>query len=277
MITASVVKSNAIKKVPIVLPHYLADIFAAIKGDRYFDVVGRIDYHTQPAFFEFYKVKDLKNLKRLFKDFRVISRFAKRRDKAFLLDYRSRRLFFTKASFMWPSVSENIYDGKRALLGKNSFLDNSRGEHEAIQPVSSGINTRMLILPDSRIASKKIDDLLVKKITEDLANIHAQVAYFSTTKAPKRNALQYANFEELISLISSYDLIISAESLPYHLANYLNKPHFVIYNESRHYKSNFMTPFMLQHTYYAIYNGKNSDDIVQKLSRILFGNVNQIA
>lgn len=277
MITASVVKSNAIKKVPIILPHYLADIFAAIKGERYFEVVGRIDYHTQPAFFEFYKVKDLKNLKRLLKDFRVISKFAKRRDKAFLLDYRSRRLFFTKASFMWPSASENIYAGKRALLNKNSFLDGSPNESEAIQPVSTGLNTRILILPDSRIASKKIDDSLVKKITGELVNAHVQVAYFSNSKAPTSVALQYANFEELISLISSFDLIISAESLPYHLANYLNKPHFVIYNESRHYKSNFMTPFMLQHNYYAIYDGKNSDEIVQKLSRIVFDNVNQIA
>lgn len=273
MITASVVKNNATKKVPIILPNYLVDIFSAIKGEQYFDVVGRINYQSQPAFFEFYKVKDLKNLKRLFTDIQVISAFAKPRDRFFLLDYRSRRLFFTKASFMWPSVKQNIYDGKLALLGENNFLNSAEGKKETIQPISQGANTRLLILPDSRIASKKINDSLVKKITADLSNEHTQVAYFSNSKVPA-NALQYANFEELISLISAYDLIISAESLPYHLANYLNKPHFVIYNESRHYKSNFMTPFMLQHNYYAMYDGKNSDEIVQKLSSILFGSIN---
>ena len=61
------------------------------------------------------------------------------------------------------------------------------------------------------------------------------VASFSMS-IPADARKSYQNFQQLIALINDYDLIIGAESLPYHLANYLEKPHFVIYNQSRHMK-----------------------------------------
>ncbi len=276
MITASVVKNNAIKKVPIILPQYLNDIFAAIDGEQYFDVVGRIDYDTQPAFFEFYKVKDLPNVKRLLKDIQTIYGFAKKHDKSFLLDYRSRRLCFAKAEFKWPSDRNNIYQGKLDLLVTSGYINAKKEEVNTIQAINNGSKKRVLILPDSRIASKKIDNELVTKITGAFPTIKPRVAHFSKEIAMEPASIQYSNFRELIALLSDHDLIISAESLPYHLANYLNKPHFVVYNKSRHFKESFMTPFMLSHNYYASYDGKNSNEIIERLKQILQYTVDEI-
>ena len=72
IITASVLKDNFINKVPVILPDYLKELYFAIGSDRYFNVVNTIGFKNQPAFFELYKVKDFKNLKRLLNDIWII-------------------------------------------------------------------------------------------------------------------------------------------------------------------------------------------------------------
>jgi ADP-heptose:LPS heptosyltransferase len=268
IITASVIKNNFRTKVPVVLPSYLLEFYNAINGDDYFELVGTINYDTQPAFFELYKVKDLQNLKRLASNMLTISSFVNKKHK-YILDYSSRRLRFTGANFVWPSTKGNIYEEKFKLFRDENFLNGADPRIDIIEPVEPGKLSNILILPDSRVSSKDINENLVGLITGEFKGINIRTAYFSKKKNIKENSLSYSNFEELINLISNCDIIISAESLPYHLANYLNKPHFVIYNQSRHFKLEFATPFMLKNNYYSIFTGNNAKQVAETVYKTL--------
>lgn len=265
IITASVVKNNFLVKVPILLPDFIADLFYAIEGDKYFDIEGTIGFSNQPAFFEMYKVKDLKNLKRLWKDIKIIKHVFNSNDQ-YLLDYSSRRLFFTRAKLVWPPTDENIYEGKAKLLAENSLIKPDVNL-DALTYTKSFSN--ILIIPDSRVKEKNINNDLIKKIKDHFKGLNIQIARFSQKKADEPDHVNYSNFKELMELISSSDLIISAESLPYHLAYFLGKPHFVIYNESRHFKTTFMTPFMLRNNYFSIFTGSNHDQVISQLEKVL--------
>lgn len=271
IITASVIKSNFWAKVPVILPPYLVDIFEAIGGDDYFEIIDTINYDDQPAFFELYKVKDFNNATRLLSDVETIWAFVNNQQR-YLLDYRSRRLFFTGASFHWPEPDTNIYEGKFKLLQEHGLVFRPDEQQDFIGPLQAGPGKRILILPDSRIKAKQVDTGLISFFTSEMNDHHFQTAYFSRTANPMDGRLYYGDFESLIQLIQSYDLIISAESLPYHLAWFYRKPHFVIYNPSRHFNAHFMTPYMLRHQSYSTFDGNNADTVVKELSQMLTPN-----
>jgi ADP-heptose:LPS heptosyltransferase len=272
IITASVVKQNAVNKIPIILPDYFKEIFNAINAESLFDIQGTNNYKNQPAFFELYKVKDSKNFTRLINDIKIIISTVNHNDR-YLVDYSSKRLAFTRANLVWPQKSLNAYEGRVKLFSDLNLINPDNSSANLINPVNPGEIKRVLILPDSRINIKSISPNLVKLIRNEFKSIVTSVAHFSANNnAVDSDCLYYSNFNDLIALISSYDLIISAESLPYHLANYLNKPHFVIYNQSRHFDANFMTPFMIANSYYSLFDGSNTKSLIADLSKILPGN-----
>ena len=121
IITASVIKANYWTRVPVILPPYLVDIFDAISGDDLFEIIDTIDYDDQPAFFELYTVRDLPNLKRLLHDMRTIRKFVKK-DEQYILDYSSKRLFFSGGKFAWPQRGKNIYRAKKELLANKGLI-----------------------------------------------------------------------------------------------------------------------------------------------------------
>jgi hypothetical protein len=265
IITASVIKRRIINKIPILLPEYLTEFFFAINGDELFEVVNTIEFKNQPAFFELYTVRSLKNITRLINDYRYIYRVLNRNDK-FILDYSSKRLFFAGANLVWPAKNENIYEAKLKLFTDNVVL---KPEGKIGNTISFDQFRRIIIIPDSRIKEKSISSDLIKKIINKFKNHKFDIAFFSKEKKIGLDSIYYSNFNELIHLIITYDLVITAESLPYHLANYLGKPHFVIYNQSRHFKKTFMTPFMTDNNFYSLYNGSNFEAIINDIGRIL--------
>ena len=268
IITASIVKNNFKAKIPMVLPDYLAEIFHAINGGEYFEVIDKIHYNNQPAFFELYKVKDLKNLKRLISDIRILSSFVNKQDE-YLMDYSCKRLSYTNANFIWQPTEGNIYEQKLCFLAAKNLI-NPNHHSIKIKPVSPGKMLRILILPDSRIHLKSIGNELLELMIKNLYATDIRIGHFSKKKDLNNGCLYYSDFNELIDLISSYELVISAESLPYHLANYLNKPHFVIYNQTRHFKLAFMTPFMVQNKYYSIFTGSNANEVIAEINNIIY-------
>jgi ADP-heptose:LPS heptosyltransferase len=266
LIAATVVKGRFTCKIPILLPNYLFEVFLAIDAGEYFEIVNNIHFKNQPAFFELYKLKNPINLYRLIKDIITIQSAVNDKDK-FILDYSSKRLFFTGAHFLWPKNTENIYEGKLKLFSKN-FNVNPSLIFQPINPVKSNRNSKILIIPDSRIRQKSIDKTLIKTIKEYYHEITIDIAYFSKDILDDYNKY-YSSFKQLIKLINSYDLIISAESLPYHLANYLGKPHFVIYNNSRHAKKFFMTPYMIQNHSYSIFKNNDAKTVIADIKELL--------
>ncbi|MEZ2334974.1 hypothetical protein AB6735_05040 [Mucilaginibacter sp. RCC_168] len=271
IITASVVKHNFVNKIPIILPDYFKEIFSAINAESLFEIRSTNNYKNQPAFFELYKVKDFKNFTRLINDIKILISTVNHNDR-YLVDYSSKRLAFTRANLVWPEKKLNAYEGRLKLFSDlNLIRDNSSAD--LINTVDPDKLTRILILPDSRIEIKSISPDLVQLIRNEFKSIVTNVAHFSTNNNRVNNdCLYYSSFNELIALISSYDLIISAESLPYHLASHLKKAHFVIYNQSRHFDAKFMTPFMVANKYYSLFTGSNAKSIIGDLSKILLGN-----
>lgn len=268
IITASVVKNNFVEKIPILLPDFISDLFYAAGADQYFEVVGTIGFNNQPAFFEMYKVKDLNNLKRLWRDMRTINAILNRTDR-YIMDYSSRRLSFTRADLVWPPKNENIYKGKAILLFIHRLIKPDFELNALSNLTNSKGFSNILIIPDSRVTEKNINAELIKQIKEHFKHLDIRTARFSQKKENDPGQIYYSNFKELIALISAYDLIISAESLPYHLAYYLGKPHYVIYNQSRHFKTSFMTPSMIQNHYYSIFTGDNHAEITAHLEKVL--------
>ena len=102
---------------------------------------------------------------------------------------------------------------------------------------------KMLIFPDSRLPAKNIPSDVLDKIIQDQTNKGhiVQVAYFKSHT--NKHSVSYNNFEELLSMIQEADYIIGADSLPIHLANLLNKPHFILYPKG--FTQLFITPFAL--------------------------------
>ncbi|RYY08305.1 MAG: hypothetical protein EOP43_00295 [Sphingobacteriaceae bacterium] len=263
--TAAIVKAYALERIPAILPEYLKDFFNAVDGSKYFDIVDNISYKDQPAYYEFYKVKDFKNLQRLGKDVTILLSELDHKKK-YLLDFHSKRLAFTFKKFVWPDPAKNIYEGKYNLFSKN-FKFNNQNFEDGIHIKSKFLT--VLIIPDSRIHTKSINPQLIAEIQTTFIDKKIDIARFNKIKTVQENEIYYSNFQELIELIDKYDLIISAESLPYHLANFYAKPHFVIYNDTKHFDENFMTPFMIKNNYYANFRSGSTADIIKKLTSIL--------
>lgn len=83
---------------------------------------------------------------------------------------------------------------------------------------------KVLILPDARLSKRVIPSSI-------LARINGRVAQFGS---------DYATFEQLIDLIQASDYIVTADSLPLHLAYLCRKPHFILYPDGG--KQDFLTP-----------------------------------
>jgi hypothetical protein len=83
---------------------------------------------------------------------------------------------------------------------------------------------KVLILPDARLPKRIIPSSI-------LSQVEGQVARFGS---------DYSNFEQLVDLIQASDYVVTADSLPLHLAYLCRKPHFILYPDGG--KQDFFTP-----------------------------------
>ncbi|WP_295651127.1 hypothetical protein [uncultured Mucilaginibacter sp.] len=239
IITTTILKINGLSNIPIILPDYFVDLFNSINGSDYYNIIDTISLSNQPAIFELYKVRDKENIARLISDMKILKDTLKP-SVNYLLDYRSRRIFFLNLNFSWPNPNENIYNGKAKMLEIYCSSENLIAFPPIAKPVGKPVN--ILIFPESRVKDKEIAEQVIQSIVEKFDN-KITIARFSKQElAP--NTVSYSSFAQLIDLIRLADLVISSESLPYHLANFYEKPHFVIYKKSKHFKEYFMTHYM---------------------------------
>jgi len=83
---------------------------------------------------------------------------------------------------------------------------------------------KVLILPDARLTKRIIPSSILDRI-------EGRVARFGS---------EYSNFEQLIDLIQAADYVVTADSLPLHLAYLCRKPQFILYPDGG--KQDFFTP-----------------------------------
>lgn len=150
-------------------------------------------------------------------------------------------------SFKSIIQDQNIYQGYADFFGASlDLLANSSMPTD----ISS---KKVLIIPDARLTKRKITPALLELINKDWERKGATttIAYFGmpTNDIPNHlNTIQYQNFNELVSLIQSQDIIIGSDSMPIHLAQLLGKPHYILY--PHWVKHQFFTPFALKHQSY---------------------------
>jgi len=154
----------------------------------------------------------------------------------------------------------NLFTGHsfKAIVNKQVYADMGKFFKSFIfipKPTSS-IN-KVLIVPDARINARRIPENVIEYIKTQLTgtNKSLQVAYFNKDNESKlqtdsqNELLSYANFEELMALINDADFIFGSDSLPIHLCNALQKPHYILYPNNG--STAFFTPFSMANKCYA--------------------------
>ena len=157
----------------------------------------------------------------------------------------------------------NLFTGHsfKAIVNKQVYAEmgNFFKSSISIPKPTSSIN-KVLIVPDARISARRIPENVIEFIKTQLTgtNKSLQVAYFNKDNEHKiqtesqNELVSYANFEELLALINDADFIFGSDSLPIHLCNALQKPHFILYPNNG--STAFFTPFSIANNYYADFN-----------------------
>jgi ADP-heptose:LPS heptosyltransferase len=107
----------------------------------------------------------------------------------------------------------------------------------------------VLILPDARLQKRVLNMGIIQAIQNyyNQKTVKTSVARFNS--AIEKEDIVYTNFKELIMYIQNAHFIIAADSLPIHLAQLLNKPHFMLFPNG--HPRNFMTPYALEYNSYG--------------------------
>ena len=157
----------------------------------------------------------------------------------------------------------NLFTGHsfKAIVNKQVYADMGKFFKPSIlipKPTSS-IN-KVLIVPDARINARRIPERVIEYIKTQLigTNKSLQVAYFNKDNEHKlqtesqNELVSYANFEQLMALINDADFIFGSDSLPIHLCNAIQKPHYILYPNNG--STAFFTPFSIANKCYADFN-----------------------
>jgi len=157
----------------------------------------------------------------------------------------------------------NLFTGYsfKTIVNKEVYadMDDFFKSSISIPKPTSSIN-KVLIVPDARINARRIPEYVVEYIKTQLTgtNKSLQVAYFNKDNEHKLHTdsqnelVSYANFEELLALINDADFIFGSDSLPIHICNAIQKPHYILYPNNG--STAFFTPFSIANSYYADFN-----------------------
>jgi ADP-heptose:LPS heptosyltransferase len=133
--------------------------------------------------------------------------------------------------------SQNIYQSYFQHFGVEPGL-------LSIQNPTPSELKKILVLPESRKPSKSFKPLFIHQLTKSLLSKGLEVTTGFFKHAPLQTEGKVAvhvEFADLIDLIKNADLVVTADSLPAHLAQLLGKPHFVYYEANPNQE--WTTPF----------------------------------
>lgn len=114
----------------------------------------------------------------------------------------------------------------------------------------------ILIFPDSRKKEKEIDRLTLSNIQSILTNKNRcfKIAKFSSFDDGYKSSdfVSYRSFFELVQLIKNADFIISSDSLPVHIAELFEIPHWILYNKK--INTNWLTRTASKSNYFSTFD-----------------------
>ena len=158
--------------------------------------------------------------------------------------------FLLRKDFKAIVNDKNVYDEMQHFFNTPLILQN------AADPIKN-----ILILPDARIANRKIPMAVIEYLKTSLTQKNKLVtqAYFSSHKNVDQDTKNYSNFDELLTLIKEADFVFGSDSLGIHLSNALQKPHCILYPKNG--SKAFFTPFSIEHKCFATFDNVTSIQI----------------
>ena len=262
-ISAAVLKKSGAEKIPILLPKYLIELFNALEGENIFHVVDIIQLDKYHKLFQLRKVTSVKVFRELLFEIKTLKKSLHKKNR-YLLDYRSKRARILSNKLYFPALKDNIYHAKAALFAKHFNIN-----ADVIYVPQKKIQVKNIVLfPGSRLASKALSDELVACIFSALKEqgFNVTIVYHESEKTLLKDVDYFKNFTALKKLVMSADLVISADSLPLHIANFFDKFHFVIYNGHGNYR--WETPSTRYYNSSAVYLN-NKEEVVKNIFRFI--------
>jgi hypothetical protein len=119
----------------------------------------------------------------------------------------------------------------------NFFMNTTKKDYQIRQ-----LNN-ILILPDARLKKRVIKLNLIESIKNYYKAKDKNIKIARFKNKINRDDLIYNNFKDLIKYIQEADFIIAADSLPIHLCELFNKPHFMLFPDG--HPRNFITPYAI--------------------------------
>ena len=201
-------------------------------------------FFTNKHSIELHSFRELMNLRRWVRDEGLgVEEFRGLEGGRTQLFFEQRRKQWMIAAFIggiFPYIhkkSRNIYD---------SYL-----KHFGVAPEMLAFSTQptnaihtILVLPESRKKSKSFQPSFIHELASSMLKNEFDVttAFFKNiSTVPDGKVATHVSFTDLIRLIQAADLVITADSLPAHLAQLLGKPHFVYYEATPNQE--WTTPF----------------------------------
>ncbi len=247
----AILRSNTSKNYSIVASSHLKPLYLALCSFKDMSQLqiefidfginkGQLRLFTNRHFLHFETLKELKKIRQF------VEKNPNRDGVDFIeQDIRIDLLnWFTRSKFQSMIHPEAIYENYDA------FFSNDLVSNESKKPVQ-----KIAIFPDARIAKRIIPIHTIQKIKN---TINTQALKFEVIRFKKKveeSDLLYENFNQLIGFIQQADLIIGADSLPIHLAQFFQKKHFMFFPEGG--LTNFLTPYAKSKISYGNFNQFN--------------------
>ncbi len=207
---------------------------------------GLLSFFTNRYLFTLNTFRELFNISKIIHQLNTI-------DVSIYLEHKARK---TLTSILIRNQLHYIYSNGNVYDAFGHFFNIDSTQSTFTLPDVNKIR-KVLIFPDSRKKHKIIDNNTVNKLTSGLIEykIDFKIAHFndikSTDNDPNRQVV-YKNFNDLNLLIKECDLIFTSDSVPAHIAEFLEKPHIILYNES--VNNDWLTPFAKKYNMYTTFS-----------------------
>jgi hypothetical protein len=179
-----------------------------------------------------------------FKELKQIRKFVEQNPNTEGQDYIEQSTRISAVNFLTGIAFKPMIDKHQVYANYDIFFNNKTQRHYEIKQLDT-----VLILPDARLKKRVLNLDILEPIKNYYAkkNVKTSIARFNNTI--EKEDIVYTNFKELIMYLQKANFIIAADSLPIHLAQLLNKPHFILFPNG--HPRNFMTPYALEYNSYG--------------------------
>ena len=206
---------------------------------------GLLSFFTNRHLFSLNTIRELFSISKMIRQMEI-------KNEKIYLEHKGRKTF---PSILLGNQLEHIYNDGNIYDAFGRFFEINSEELTFNLPFVHTI-CKVLIFPDSRKKHKIIDNNTVKQLTSELIKqkIDFKIAHFDhmkTTDIDSNHQAVYHNFNDLILLIKECDFVITSDSVPAHIAEFLKKPHIILYNDT--VNNDWLTPFARKYKMYSTF------------------------